>query len=307
MARRVILVGLAAPMWACAALLGIDDGIPREGGTDAPSDALVRPEVEAGPCNLSAPFQAPVPLSSLDTPAFAAPARLLPDELTVFFERVDVDAGDDLYVATRGMLLGKFGAPSPITELDMLGADQGDPTTSPDALDVVFASNRAGGLGANDIWQATRDASTSPFGTISPTPNINSTQDDVHTYYVPGALYFASNRTSAYHIYRAAQLSGGFASPISIPELSSQAVDWGPVVTTDELRIYFSSTRADSGTFDVYTSTRMTSSQPWTAPTLVTELAGFGNTIPSWISPDGCRLYLSSDHSGNEDMYMASK
>jgi hypothetical protein len=293
---------------ACAAILGIDDGIPRDGGTDVAADML-QPDVakETAPaCDLTAPFKTPVPLTSLNTPGFEAQPRLLPDERTVFFERSVVDAGVDLFMATRVSAAATFGAPTPITELNT-ASNEYDPSVSPDDLRIYFMSDRPGGLGFYDIWQAERDASTLPFGTIALTPNVSSTQDEAHTYYVPGALYFASNRSTTYHIYRAAELSGGFASPLLIAELASASYDGCPVVTPDELHIWFTSTRGDAGVDQIWTSVRASSSQPWPTPTLVTELVGMGNAIPSWISPDGCRLYMSSDKSGSWDMYVASR
>jgi hypothetical protein len=28
---------------------------------------------------------------------------------------------------------------------------------------------------------------------------------------------------------------------------------------------------------------------------------------PSWISPDGCRMYISSNRAGNNDIYVAAR
>jgi Tol biopolymer transport system component len=179
---------------------------------------------------------------------------------------------------------------------------------SPDGLRAFFASDRTGGLGGLDIWQASRDAQTAPFDLVAPTANVSSTQNDNETYYVPGALYFASDRgTGGEDIYRAAENAGGFASPLLLPELASPAYDGFPVVSTDELRIYFGTTRADAGTFQIYTATRSTPSATWGTPNVVSEFTSFGNTIPGWISNDGCRLYLSSDHGGDYDLYVATK
>src|SRR5580704_4820353 len=206
---RAVALGLTVlPLLACAAILGIDDGIPRDAGPDGSSDA--HSEAEAGPCNLSAPFGTPVPLSELNTPDYEAQPRLSPDELTVYFERTVVDAGYDLFTASRATVATKFGAPNPITELNTQ-YNESDPTVSPDQLRIYFASDRPGGLGASDVWQATRDAAPGLFGPAADTPNVNSTQNEYQTYYVPGALYFASDRSSTYHVYRAAELSGGFA------------------------------------------------------------------------------------------------
>jgi hypothetical protein len=304
--RALALVLVGSPLAACAAILGIDDGIPREAGTDAVSDVTTEVREVAPACDLTTPFQTPVALSSLNTPAVEAQARLLSDELTVYFERVVTDAGYDLFSATRTDTSSAFGAPSPITELDT-PYDEGDITVAPNALLAYYASDQPGGLGGWDIWQAQRDASTAPFGTIALTENVSSTQNDFQSYYIPGALYFASDRSGIVDIYRAAEQSGGFASPLLIPELGSPAYNGYPVVSFDELTIYLGSNRGDAGGFQIWTSSRALTSQPWPTPTLVTELASFGNTTPSWISSDGCRLYLTSDQSGNDDIYVASK
>ena len=309
---RGIALGLVCvvPASACATILGIDDGIPRDGGG---SDVAADAPVEAAPprCNPSAPFQTPVPLTALNTPGFEATPRLSPDELTVFFERLvmgDASSNSQIFMATRASSTGTFSPPSPVTELNAAGYNQEDPTLSPNALRVFFVSDRPGSLGLYDIWQADRDAATAPFTDIGLTPNVSSTQDDRQTYYVPGALYFTSTRGTNYHIYRAAELSGGFASPLQIIELASAGNDYLPTVTPDELRIYFASNRLDGGAgYQIWTSVRTSTSQPWPTPTLVSELASFGNSDPSWISADGCHLYLSSDQSGNEDMYFATK
>ncbi len=310
---RVLALGAVLGSFvACAAILGIDDGIPRDGGSDVMmQDALVDAPVDVSPpaCSLSAPFNAPVALASLNTPENDMHAHLLPDELTIYFQRSTVDAGFDLFSATRAVTTAAFGAATPIKELDT-PANESDMSVSPDGLRTYFASDRAGGLGLYDIWQASRDATAAPFSTVALTPNVSSTQNDFQSYYVPGALYLSSDRGSGgVDIYRAAEQSGGFASPLLIPELESPGYDGFEVVALDELRIYFASNRGDAAAgFKIYTSTRSVTSQPWATPTLVTELATFGpNVITSWISPDGCRLYFSSDKSGNYDLYVASK
>jgi hypothetical protein len=310
--RLVALALTSASLLACAAILGIEDGIPR-GEPDA-SDAQITPDsaqdvvvVDAGACNLASPFGAPVSLGAVNTSAAEQHPRLSPDELTVYFQRAVANAGWDLFVAKRASVTAAFDPPTPIAELDT-ASNEADLSVTPDGLRAFFASDRAGGLGGYDIWQASRDAASSTFALISPTANVSSTQSDDQSYYVPGTLYFASDRGSGgQDIYRAAELSGGFASPLLIPELASSAYDGFPVVATNELRIYFASTRADAGAFQIFTATRSTAGAPWDTPAVVTELTTFGNAIPGWISSDGCRLYLSSDHGGDYDLYVATK
>jgi Tol biopolymer transport system component len=303
------LFALFACSAACAEILGIDDGIPRDGGATAdtapPFDAPPA-ETPSGPCNLALPFGAPVALGSLNTSAAEQQPRLSPDEKTIWFERTTASNGFDLFVATRASTTAQFDPPSPVGELDTASNDV-DLTVSPDGMHAYWASDRAGGLGGLDVWQAERDAAAAPFDLVSPTPNVSSSQDEHATYYVPGALYFVSDRgTGGDDIYRASEQSGGFASPLIIPELASPAADSYVVVSTDELHVWFASTRGDAG-FEMYEATRAIKTAPWSTPTVVAEFASSGNVLPGWISPDGCRLYLSSDKSGDFDVYVATK
>jgi hypothetical protein len=275
------LVALASSSAACAAILGIDDGIPRDGGgkdTAPPFDAPPA-ETQSGPCNLALPFGAPVSLASLNSSAVEQHPRLLPDEKTIWFQRTSATTGFDLYVATRTSTSVQFDPPSPVGELDTASNDV-DLTVSPDGMHAYFASDRIGGLGAYDVWQASRDAAAAPFDLVSPTPNVSSTLNDHETYYIPGALYFVSDRGSGGEdIYRAAEQAGGFASPLLIPELASPASDGYPVVSADELHVWFASTRDDAG-FAMYEAKRAIKTAPWNTPTVVPEFASFGNVLP---------------------------
>ena len=65
---------------------------------------------------------------------------------------------------------------------------------------------------------------------------------------------------------------------------------------------------SDAGNdFDVFLSTRASTSQPWSAPSQVAELDTPSIEVPSWLSPDLCRLYLTTNRGGNYDIYLASR
>ncbi len=53
----------------------------------------------------------------------------------------------------------RFGAPEAVTELNVVGYDDFMPNVSRDGREIVFASSRPGGLGASDIYTATRGQS----------------------------------------------------------------------------------------------------------------------------------------------------
>jgi WD40 repeat protein len=60
----------------------------------------------------------------------------------------------------------RFGPASPVVELNDAAANDIQPNVRKDGREVVFSSNRAGTLGAQDIWVATRKNANQPWGEI---------------------------------------------------------------------------------------------------------------------------------------------
>lgn len=61
----------------------------------------------------------------------------------------------EIFVSTRESS-SRFGPAAAVTELNDTAANDIQPNVLANGLEVVFSSNRAGGLGAQDIWVATR-------------------------------------------------------------------------------------------------------------------------------------------------------
>jgi Tol biopolymer transport system component len=70
--------------------------------------------------------------------------------------------------------------------------------------------------------------------------------------------------------------------------------------------IVFSRVRAGSG--GVVINYMVAQDGSFGSPVLVPGVSTTdGNsTADAWVSPDGCRIYVSSDRSGNYDLYMAT-
>ncbi len=68
----------------------------------------------------------------------------------------------DIYVSNE-RADGSFGARTLVLEL-ATGNDDAMPNVRKDGLEMVFASNRAGGLGAFDIWSTSRTSVLDPWG-----------------------------------------------------------------------------------------------------------------------------------------------
>ncbi len=117
-------------------------------------------------------------------------------------------------------------------------------------------------------------------------------------------LYFSSTSSGNMDIYMSRQGSDGrFGPPVPVTELNTEFDDRMPNVTPDGLEVVFSSNRpvdangtAAFGSFDVYVSTRNSTSEPWSAPVnLGPNVNTAGSETRSTISADLKRLYFGRD------------
>ncbi|MEY4546056.1 MAG: hypothetical protein RL685_2251 [Pseudomonadota bacterium] len=132
--------------------------------------------------------------------------RLSADELTLLFTsaRGGSPGAASLWTATRSSTAGSFGSPSllPGVNDDALNEAGG---LSTDGLTLYFDSTRAG-LGAHDLWLATRANVGAAFGNLAPLGTL-STADDEYNLSLSRdelELVFTSNRngSATYRLYR---------------------------------------------------------------------------------------------------------
>ncbi len=102
--------------------------------------------------------------------------------------------------ATRASITDPLGAAVPVAELNLQSVNV-DPTLSPDERVVAFAATGASSI---DLSFATRDDSTSPFGTPQLIPRVNAPTnlDNDPELSADGCeLYYTSNRSNGFHLY----------------------------------------------------------------------------------------------------------
>jgi hypothetical protein len=226
-------------------------------------------------------------------------AQLSPDELTIYFgsNRPGDMAGWNLWTATRPALGLPFTGVTPLSQVNS-SADEDGPSVTADGLNLYYCKGAGVNTGPYNIYRSTRASTAVAFGPAALVPNVNiSGTVNGMVYVVPdgSALYQVSTVDAAgQEIYRAqAAAGGGFDPPVHLSELGSSADESDPVVTADELTIYFGSTRGNgAGGIDIWTASRTSTAQPFGTPRNVSELNTSANDAPSWISPDGCRLYI---------------
>jgi Tol biopolymer transport system component len=108
----------------------------------------------------------------------------------------------DIY---RSLAFGRWtGAPAPVAELNSPYYDDFRPFVRGDGREIVFDSNRPGGLGMTDIWSATRRL---PWGTwshpVNLGPAVNSGAAETRASLSPEGttLYFGSTRGSSQDVF----------------------------------------------------------------------------------------------------------
>ncbi|MEO8461996.1 MAG: hypothetical protein ABI555_02190, partial [Chloroflexota bacterium] len=184
---------------------------------------------------------------------------------------------------------------------------------------LLFVSTRPGGCGGGDIYIARDNPAHGwsvdhlgcaadgtgpnfPGGEFGP----SLVETDEGTY-----LYFSSNGADGIgdqDIYVSRMASDGtFGAPALVAELSTTADDFMPNVRKDGREIVFNSNRGGAGSFggqDIYSSTRASTSDPWSAPVnLGAAVNTAGNETRSSLSWDGQRLHFGR----NGDIFVSSR
>ena len=91
----------------------------------------------------------------------------------LYFSRSAAAVPGDLYVSEKHGDMG-FGPAAPLVELNDPVANDIQPNVRKDGREIVFSSNRAGTLGGQDIWSATRDGADDSWSApayLGPTVN----------------------------------------------------------------------------------------------------------------------------------------
>ena len=258
----------------------------------------------ASSCDPTAPFGAPVPVVGVNTGGYEGDATLSADELEIYFDVFSSDVFSELRVARRATKTDPFGAASPV---GIGGTTAYSPMLSSDDVTLFYAD----GSGTPELRRAERPSRRAAFGSPTAVDGIG-----VH----PDGAYLSNDRTTLWMIVRdangkldiyqsTASPAGVFGAAVNVKELNTPATETGPVPTADGLVLYFGSSRDDPAAthLDVWMATRPTKDAPFGTPTKLDALNTAEDDWPTWLSPDGCRLYLSTNRSGSYDVYVAQR
>jgi hypothetical protein len=241
------------------------------------------------------------------------------DGLRLYFFR----AGD-IYVSHRTDRKTGWGTPAALPSPINLPPPIVDatPFESTDGHWLFFSSTRPDGVGGSDIWVSYRKFvhDDTAWGEPVNLAAVNSVgfeggpmlfEDEemglVHLYFA--ATPFSGGPQSLADFYVSTLGPNGFGTPVPVLELNSAAHDGKPWVRRDGLEIIFESYREGLPapfTFgSIYSSTRWSTDEPWSAPTVVIARSDPGYPGDRWIttpslSHDNMTLFVAANQPGTD-------
>jgi len=333
--RHALLGGAIGVVCIVAACVG-DDAIPPGGttpqddggttpdgggadtGTNPPADGGIDTGVPPR-CDPAKAFDPPTVVTGLDSASEdESSAFLTLDGLTLYFARSTggPSGANNMFFAKRTDPAAAFdiSAATLITELDAPGANNSGLSLSGDGLTAYFASNRPdAGSAPADIYGATRATTGSAFSAPQIIP-FSHPREELCPFVVPdkSAIYVSVYDTTGHHQLFRAPLPGGPLAKLDAPNIVSASNVCASVTPDDLTMVFASDSSADpgaKGSWDVYLSRRGSRNDPWGAPTLQASLSSTGADIPSYVSPDGCEVWLHVRHAGQAsyDVYVARR
>jgi Tol biopolymer transport system component len=259
------------------------------------------------------------------TVAYDACPTISKSGLSLFFRsnRPGGFGGYDIYVSQRDSLESPFEAPMNLGPAINSQYDEFCSTFSPDGHWIVFVSSRppsAGNCGTGsawnqDLWISHRKDKRDDFGWQAPV-NLGCVVNSPAAENGPAwfedeatgrtLLYYSSSRPGGaglLDIYVSEALSdekGDFGPPAPVAELNTGYADYQPVLRKDGRELFFASNRPGGvGYVDIWTSTRETTTDPWSPPVnLGPQVNSDQSDFHPTLSFDGTMLLFASERGG---------
>jgi Tol biopolymer transport system component len=275
-------------------------------------------EVDAPVVELDATAPPPPPMIDAPPPlgAWSMPQKIdvastgsVEDDVTLssntleLFFAINGSKGKDLYYATRASTTSAW---TPAVAVSFNSAAQSDetPRLSADDRTLYFASGR-GGNGTLDIYKTTRSAAGATDWSLPAAldSSVNTTSLN--------EKWFMLCNADHYLMVQGANLVEGFiggAGAVPAAPLNANGNQTGTFVTPDCLTIFFATSKG--GQTAMYHSQRARVTDPWDAPSEVTDFSGLGgNQEDPWISSDQRTFAFASDAAGggNKDLYLSTR
>jgi Tol biopolymer transport system component len=243
------------------------------------------------------------PGSSDPGPAWGAPTELFVDTgdhdptLTGDMLELYFDDGSDIWLTARTNTSATWSAATQVTALDTTSIER-TPEISRDGLTMYFASNRSVG-DDTQIWVSTRQTSTMPWTTPMLVTSLGSTHTDCSS--APSAdgatmvLNWDEQESHDDDIYESTRSGVSWTEPAALASVNSSFDDDNPMLSDDELSLYFDSDRSGDGHHHLYMATRSSPGAMFGTPVQLDETNPFSDERAPWISSDGHTLVFESN------------
>ena len=251
------------------------------------------------------------------------------NELSLYFasDRTGTLGATDIWVSQRSSITEPWGPPVSLGASVNSPADDTSPNLSRDGHWLFFMSRRPGsqlnaaGLLAFDIWVSYRDHVHDDFDWQPPVnvAAVNSPSFEQNPFFFENEdagvpqLFFTRTTPTGNRIFVSDLLPDGtFSAPGLVAELNSTTNDRGVSVRFDGLEVFLMSTRSGGeGAQDLWTATRETVFDPWSAPTnLGAVVNSVGGDFDPHLSSDRQTLYFMSNRTGGfggQDLYVTTR
>ncbi len=271
------------------------------GTTDAPADTTGALDAPAPACDVSQPFGIPVQVAGVhDAAANDTHGTLTADELTIFFASDRQDGSTwHLYSAIRASRTEPFGSPGLVGGL-YSAQGESHPSVSPDGNTIYFDSFRVS-AGTVHIFTSTRTNAAVSFPTATMITGDYLIDPAITA---DGSVLYAANLSSG-GLVRLDRAGTGFGPPQAVALQAANSIV--SPATNDDLTMFVSF--GDTVGSVIAVTQRASTTTGFPAPATIAELAtGASIAEPSWVSPDGCRLYLTyAVGTGKQTIYMATR
>lgn len=295
---RVRSAGLLALLGGCDAVFGLGPIAP---GPDAgiPVDARV--------CIRGTPFATGVEVS-LEGAYSVEGARFSADQTDAYLSLCPLITGQNtpteiknrcqLYTSRYDASTLTFGFFSELGDVSLAGAYDSYPTFTSDTSYLVFGSVRSAEVRL--YAAANTDGMFTAAPELLPLPAVATSANEPYLLANGRTLYLQANGPIiGATLYRAHGDPPFFNTEIAAPINDLDVDDSGgtslgeyaPVITDDELELFYASGEFATAGLDIFTSTRGASDLAFVPPARQPQLSAGGNDWPVWLSPDGCTLY----------------
>jgi Tol biopolymer transport system component len=276
-----------------------------EGLKDAMPDMLVSDDAPGSGICTSTRFGFLKEIRNIDSVWNEWTAVPTSDRLSLFVGSDRPGGGNNLYAASRQSVNDEFDGLVPVTKLNKANTNTFPSSISRDGRALYMFSDRSGN---GDIYMATRSSLIVEFDPPTLVAGINSDSGEEFPFISADGrtLYFSSTRSGSGDLYRSTLGNNGqFGTPIPLSELNTSGVETNPVLTADELTIFFARDE------DIWIAHRSTIVDGFGKPTRVTDLDSPMVERPMSISDDNCVLYFvsggQSGSTGGIDVFMATR